>query len=123
MLYERKNDVKGVGLHYLLFQVFLGDPVDLYTPKPFFNRRYADKSYFKDFSSISDEHELLTKWWQKWCELLPETIEYTDWNGEERKLSRLSLAELIFSCAYMRVTPTDATTFESLLIKYGVEYG
>ena len=123
MLYERKNDVKGVGLHYLLFQVFLGDPVDLYTPKPFFTRRYADKSYFKDFSGIADEHELLTKWWQKWCELLPETIEYTDWNGEECKLSRLSLAELMFSCAYMRVTPTDVTTFESLLIKYGVDYG
>ena len=34
-LYEYKDGVKGHSLHWLLFQTFLGDPVDCYTPKPF----------------------------------------------------------------------------------------
>ena len=58
-LYEYKDGVKGHSLHWLLFQTFLGDPVDCYTPKPFFNRRYADKSYYKDFKGITNEKELL----------------------------------------------------------------
>ena len=121
-LYEYKDGVKGTSLHWLLFQVFLGDPVDCYTSKQFFNKRYADKSYYKDFKDCSSECELLTKWWNKWCELLPERITYTDWKGNEQNLSRLELAEMMFKCAYMRTSPDDNTTFESLLIKYEVEY-
>ena len=121
-LYEYKYGVKGHSLHWLLFQTFLGDPVDCYTPKPFFNRRYADKSYYKDFKDITNEKELLSKWWGKWCELLPERIVYTDWKGVEQNLSRLELAEMMFKCAYMRTSPNDNTTFKSLLDKYGVDY-
>ena len=119
-LYEYKDGVKGHSLHWLLFQTFLGDPVDCYTPKPFFNRRYADKSYYKDFKDITNEKELLSKWWDKWCELLPERITYTDWKGVEQNLSRLGLAEMMFKCAYMRTSPNDDTTFKSLLDKYEV---
>jgi hypothetical protein len=119
-LYEYKDGVKGTSLHWLLFQVFLGDPVDCYTGKPFFNKRYADKSYYKDFKDCSSEYELLTRWWGKWCELLPERIVYTDWKGNEQNLSRLELAEVMFKCAYMRTSPDDNTTFESLLIKHEV---
>ena len=119
-LYEYKDSVKGTSLHWLLFQVFLGDPVDCYTSKPFFNKRYADKSYYKDFKDCSSEHELLSKWLDKWCELLPERVTYTDWQGNEQNLSRLELAEMMFKCAYMRTSPNDNTTFKSLLDKYKV---
>ena len=103
-----------------MFQTCLGDPVDCYTPKPFFNRRYGEKSYYKDFKDITNEKDLLSKWLDKWCELLPERIVYTDWKGVEQNLSRLELAEMMFKCAYMRTSPKDNTTFKSLLDKYGV---
>ena len=119
-LYEHKKGIKGNGLQWLLLQIFLGDPVDCYTPKPFFNRKYADKSYYKDFKDITNEKELLSKWWDKWCELLPERIIYTDWKGVAQNLSRLEVAEMMFKCAYMRTSPDDNTTFESLLDNYEV---
>ena len=90
--------------------------------KQFFSRKYGEKSYYKDFKDITNEKELLSKWWDKWCELLPERIVYTDWKGVEQNLSRLELAEMMFKCAYMRTSPNDNTTFKSLLGKYGVEY-
>ena len=71
-------------------------------------------------SRISITKELLSKWWDKWCELLPERITYTDWKGIEQNLSRLDLAEMMFRCAYMRTSPNDDATFKSLLDKYGV---
>ena len=119
-LYEHKKGIKGNGLQWLLLQVFLGDMTDNYSSKPFFSRKYGEKSYYKDFKDIGNEKELLSKWWDKWCELLPERIVYTDWKGVEQNLSRLELAEMMFKCAYMRTSPNDNTTFKSLLDKYEV---
>ena len=119
-LYEHKKGIKGNGLQWLLLQVFLGDMTDNYSSKQFFSKKYGEKSYYKDFKDITNEKELLSKWWDKWCELLPERIVYTDWKGVEQNLSHLELAEMMFKCAYMRTSPNDNTTFESLLDKYGV---
>lgn len=121
-LYLSKNSVKGEGLMWLMFQVMMGDPSDGFSPKVFFNRRYGEKSFYKDFKECMTEKELLEKWILKWKELIPNDVEYTDWEGVDVEHDWLSLANLYFQAPYMRMNPSDVTTFTSTLDKYGVEY-
>ena len=69
----------------------------------------------------TSEYELLTKVVLKIKELVGDSVEYTAWNDNEMSLSWLELAELYFSCLYMRGYRDDLT-LEKLLIKYGVSY-
>ena len=116
-----KNTVKGEGLMWLCFQIFLGDPSDGYSPKKFFSRIYGEKSYFKDFKDCRTEKELLLLWVEKWRELVGEEVEYIAWDGTPMKKSWLELANLYMQCAYMRHSPEDDTTFKSLLYRYGID--
>lgn len=116
-----KNIVKGEGLMWLCFQVFLGDPSDGYSPKKFFSKTYGEKSYFKDFKDCRTEKELLLLWVEKWRELVGEEVEYIAWDGTPMKKSWLELANLYMQCAYMRHSPEDDTTFKSLLYRYGID--
>lgn len=118
-LYLSGNTVKGDGLMWVCYQLLLGDVSDGYSPKTFFNKRYGEKSFYRDFKDCKTENELLTAWIAKWKSLLPESIEYEDWEGIDRKHNWLSLAELYFQCLYMRMSPVDHTTFEDILTKYG----
>lgn len=123
-LYKSGSEVKGDGLMWVLFQLMLGDDSDGYTPKSLYRDehqgKYAAMSFLKDFKDYTDEQELIVSWVDKWRELLPETIEYFDFKGEPQKHDWLSLAELYFQCLYMRISPEDDTTFESLMGRYGV---
>ena len=116
-----KNAVKGEGLMWLCFQVFLGDPSDGYSPKKFFSKLYGEKSYFKDFKDCQTEKDLLLLWVEKWRGLVGEEVEYIAWDGTPMKKSWLELANLYMQCAYMRHSPEDDTTFKSLLYKYGID--
>lgn len=120
----KNSKVKGEGLHWVLFQLMQGDSSDGYSPKTLYRKeykgKYGDVAYYKDFAGIEDEQELLLKWVNKWEELLPESIEFIDFNGEAQKHNWLSLAELYFQCLYMRMSPVDDMTFEKLLNKYGL---
>lgn len=121
-LWETSYGIKGSGLVWLLFQILIGDTADSYSPKQFFKKRYGEKSFYKEFKDIKDVKELLVKYIGKWESLVPEVVEYTDVFGMEQKKTRLNVIELYFSCAYMKVSDDDNTTFESLLKEYGVEY-
>ncbi len=118
------NNVRGDGLHWVLFQLMQGDPSDGYSPKGLyrdhFKGKYGEKSYLKDFEMYSDGQELLVNWVNKWEDLLPESILYEDFNGDTQKHNWLSLAEIYFQCLYMRMSPVDDMTFRKLLHKYGV---
>lgn len=116
-----KNTVKGEGLMWLCFQVFLGDPSDGYSPKKFFSKIYGEKSYYKDFKDCRTEKDLLLLWVDKWRELVGEEVEYIAWDGTPMKKSWLELANLYMQCAYMRHSPEDDTTFKSLLYRYGID--
>lgn len=116
-----KNTVKGEGLMWLCFQVFLGDPSDGYSPKKFFFKIYGEKSYYKDFKDCRTEKDLLLLWVEKWRELVGEEVEYIAWDGTPMKKSWLELANLYMQCAYMRHSPEDDTTFKSLLYRYGID--
>ena len=117
-----KNDVKGEGLQWLLYQLNQGDTADGFSPKQFFKKRYGSKSYYKDFKDYGSEKELLLAWVEKWKELLPEVIEFETWQGDWVKHDWLSLAELYWQCPYMRVSPDDTNTFGDLLDKYHLGY-
>lgn len=123
-LYRSGSDIKGDGLFWVLFQLMLGDDSDGYSPKSLYRDeckgKYAAVSFFKEFKDYDDEQELIVSWIERWRALLPEVVEYEDFNGEPQKHNWLSLAELYFQCLYMRVSPEDKTTFESLINRYGV---
>ena len=121
-LYLEGNNVKGQGLSWLLLQTMLGDATDGYSPKQFFNVRYADKSYYKQFKDYDNEKDLLLAWVEQWKSLLPDVVEYTTWEGVEVKCDWLYLANLFFKPPYMMMHPEDTTTFSDILERYGVEY-
>lgn len=123
-LYKSGNNVRGEGLHWVLFQLMLGDPSDGYSPKALYKSgykgRYGEISYLGDFASYTDARELLIAWVDKWKLLLPEDIQYEDFLGEPQNHNWLSIAELYFQCLYMRMSPVDNMTFEKLLQNYGL---
>ena len=109
--------VKGDGLFWICYQLMMGDPSDGYNMKYFYNKKYGEVSFYNDMKDCTSEYELLTKVVLKIKELIGDSVEYTAWNGNEMSLSWLELAELYFSCLYMRGYQ-DNTTFKSLLDKY-----
>lgn len=117
-----KNDVKGEGLHWLLYQLNQGDTADGFSPKQFFKKRYGSKSYYKDFKDYDNERDLLLAWIEKWKELLPEAIEFETWQGDWVEHDWLSLANLYFKAPYMLTHPQDYTSFSSLLVRYNVNF-
>lgn len=123
-LYLSGADVRGEGLHWVLFQLMQGDPSDGYTPKILykeeFRGKYGEKSYLRDFKDYNESTELLVKWVEKWRELLPETITFTDYEGNEQNHDWLTLAEIYFQCLYMRMSPVDTLSFEKLLLRHGI---
>ena len=123
-LYLSGADVRGDGLHWVLFQLLQGDPTDGFTPKdlflPEFKGKYGEKSYMKDFVDYRDSTELLLRWIEKWQELLPEVITFEDFEGEVQQHDWLSIAEIYFQCLYMRISPWDDMSFEKLLLKHGI---
>ena len=113
--------VKGDGLFWICYQLMMGDPSDGYNMKYFYNKKYGEVSFYNDMKDCTSEYELLTKVVLKIKELVGDSVEYTAWNDNEMSLSWLELAELYFSCLYMRGYRDDLT-LEKLLIKYGVSY-
>lgn len=119
-IHLKKGKVAGEGLHWLLFQVMMGDPSDGFTPKKFFKVRFGDKGYYDTFHHYTTEKELLYAWVKKWQELLPEEIQYKTWEDVDVEHDWLSLANLYFKAPYMRTRPDDGTTFTDLLERYGL---
>lgn len=120
--FNARDEVKGTGLKWLLFQLMQGDDIDNYVQKRLFPKKYGEKSFFKDFDPIDNPKDLLQKYVDIVKARLPEVVKYTAWDGTEVELDWLEVQELYWKCAYMRVAPNDPTTFESLLKEYGIEY-
>lgn len=117
-----KGKLKGEGLMFSVAQTLLFDRGDNYFMNSHYLRRYGEVSFYNDFHNYKTEKSFLEAVLIKLDELLPEKTEYVDWQGVVRSFTRLGLVELYFSCAYMRMSPDDDTTFKSLLDRYGVEY-
>ena len=114
------SSLKGCGVKWLLAQTMLGDDTDGYSPKKFFKKKYADKSYYNDFNEIVDHKEFVEKWILKWKDLVGDKIFVSDYEGFETEHDWLSLAELYYSCAKM--VDGDFPTLKDLFKYYGVDY-
>lgn len=112
--------LKGDGFIWLMSQVFLFDNADNYKMNTHYTKKFGQKGFFNEFNSLSTHKEVLEKMKELWLKLLPERIEYFDWTGKPQKFTRLELAELYFSCAYMRLKANDSLKLEDFFIKYGV---
>lgn len=117
-----REEVKGSGLIWLLFQVMQGDSIDNYAQKKLFPKKYGEKSFFKDFSKIDNIPDLLRKYVEITKARLPEVVRYTAWDGSEVEMDWLQTQELFWQCAYMKVEPNDTMTFEKLLKEHNIEY-
>ena len=117
-----KGKLRGNGLQWTIAQLTLGDSADGYCPKQFFRKRFGDTSHYNIFKDCKTEKDLLSLWVKTWKGLLVSDLVYQDWRGNKVEHSWLTLAEMYFSCLYMRTNPNDNMTVEKLLNKYGVVY-
>lgn len=101
-IWETKQGIKGSGLKWLIFQVLLGDEVDGFTPKGFFKKRYADKSFYKDFNDCKTEVEVLDKFVEVARRLVPRNVTYTSFTGQLIELNRKELFEMYYLLPKMR---------------------
>ena len=118
-LIDRGKDVKGSGLKWLIQQTLLGDEIDGFTPKPFFNKRYGDKSLFKDFNECKTEVEVLEKFVEVAKRLVPDKVSYTSFTGQLMELNRKELFSMYFTMNKMRDGWCE--TLEELFSFYGLD--
>ena len=119
----KTKKITGTGLKWLISQtLILGDSTDEYLPRRHFNTQYGPVAWYNDVSEIKDVKEFLTFSCNKFKELVGNTNTYTDWQGNIQTKTWLELAELYWSCAYMKTKVNDNTCFEDILKKYDVEY-
>ena len=118
-LIDRGKDVKGSGLKWLILQVLLGDKIDGFTPKQFFNKRYSDKSFLKDFNDCKTEVEVLEKFVEVAKRLVPDKVSYTSFTGQLMELNRKELFEMYYLLPKMRDSWCE--TLEELFSFYGLD--
>ncbi len=118
-LIDRGKDVKGSGLKWLILQVLLGDKIDGFTPKQFFNKKYADKAFLKDFDSCKTEVEVLDKFVEVAKRLVPDSVSYTSFTGQLMELNRKELFEMYYLLPKMRDSWCE--TLEELFSFYGLD--
>lgn len=119
---QSEKYVKGSGLKWLILQTLVGDSSDGYKGNDLADVDFGEKTYYKDVSNIENEKDLLTFAVNKWKEWYPSPVTYKAWDGKEYTKNWLEIAEMYWSCAYMRIGSDDQTTFESLLKEWCVEY-
>ena len=118
-LIDRGKDVKGSGLKWLILQVLLGDKIDRFTPKQFFNKRYSDKSFLKDFNDCKTEVEVLEKFVEVAKRLVPDKVSYTSFTGQLMEINRKELFEMYYLLPKMRDSWCE--TLEELFSFYGLD--
>ena len=121
--FKPNGDVIGSGLKWQITQALItGDPTDCYLPRYFFKKKYGEKTWYNDVVGINNTKEFLEFSICKFKELVGESVTYIDWKGVEQNKSWLELADMYWSCAYMKTCADDKRTFESLLKEFGVDY-
>jgi len=123
-----KDYIRGVGLKHMCYQLIMGDSADHYGPRKYLPlevrpmQKYGVVAFYKDFYPLETPKEVLQKLVDIFYEWFPEGVAYTAWNGEEAEFDTLGYIELMFSCAYMKESVNDTTTFEEDLKLFGVSY-
>ena len=100
-------------------QRLLSDKNDVYTPKVYFKKRYADKGFYKDFNDCKTEIEVLEKFVEVAKRLVPDKVSYTSFTGQLMELNRKELFSMYFTMNKMRDGWCE--TLEELFSFYGMD--
>lgn len=119
---QPNGDVKGSGLKWLIGQTLFGDVTDTYKGNQMSGVPYGDKTYYNNVKDMKSIEEVLSYAVSKWKEWYPEPLTYKAWDGKKYTKNWLEIAEMYWSCAYMRIKDNDETSFESLLQEYLIEH-
>lgn len=117
---SKQNTIKGSGLKFLIYQILIGDTIDNYFMKSLRKVKYGDKSFYKDFNDLKTCNSVLGKAVELLKSWFPEPITYQCWKGETHTKDWMEIAELYFSCAYMKTKLNDKTCFKDLLKEYQI---
>lgn len=117
---NNKGKLDGWGRKWLYYQATVGDPSDSYNPSQLANKKYGEKTFFKDFEHLSTDKEC----WQKIAEIYkgwyPEPFTYKDWTETERTVDYVDVMQMYFDCAFMQRWEGDRVVVSNVLTKMGV---
>lgn len=105
--------VRGLGIHFLCYQLLKGDTADHYNPADLHRKRFGDKEVVDLLNTAQDVNALFAIVESKYKEWFPEPMTYMTWDGREVTKNYQEILEIYFACAYMRRTKEDKTTFLS----------
>jgi hypothetical protein len=120
---DSKEEVKGYGMCWLLWQMSAGDSADTYKPSKLSKMNVGDIVAYKNLKDTKNLKEGLEATVSLYKKMYPEPVTYNHCiTGEEITKDWLELANEYFTLAYMKRSESDQTTFTWLLEEYKIEY-
>lgn len=116
-----KNTIKGDGLMFLALQVLSGDSADTYKGYELSKVSYGPVKAMKALQDCTTEQQILKVLISEFKRLYPEPFEYTDCHGVEHKEADwFDMLQLYWSCAYMKRSWDDVSSFMQFAMERGV---
>lgn len=120
-LRKEKSAVKGNGLKFLALQVLSGDAADTYKGYELSKVSYGPVKAMKALEGCTTEQEILRVMISEFKRLYPEPFEYTDCHGvKHEEVDWSDMLNLYWSCAYMKRTWDDVSSFMQFAMERGV---
>lgn len=121
---EKSTDFKFIGFKGLLWQAFLsGDSADNYNCLSHLQQglNFGDESAYRLLKPCTSAKESLQEVINKFAELLPYGVQYTDFNGVEHDVDTITYMNSYFLTAYMQKKPNDDMDFFKLCKLFKVD--
>ena len=116
-----KSAVKGDGLMFLALQVLAGDTADTYKGYELSKVSYGPAKAMKALQDCTTEQQILRVLISEFKRLYPEPFSYTDCHGVEHEESDwFDMLQLYWSCAYMKRSWDDVSSFMQFAMERGV---
>jgi hypothetical protein len=120
-LWKDKSAYKGDGLKFLALQVLSGDNADTYKGYELSNVSYGPAKAMKALEKASTEKEILEVLMSEFKRLYPEPFDYTDCHGvHHTEVDWFDMLQLYWSCAYMKRSIDDDSSFIQFAAERGV---
>jgi hypothetical protein len=114
-------DIKGDGLKFLAFQTLAGDKADTYFGYKLSQLSYGPAKAFKALENAKTEQEVLQVLISEFKRLYPEPFDYTDCHGVgHTEVDWYDMLQLFWSCAYMKRSRDDDSSFIQFAAERGV---
>jgi hypothetical protein len=120
-LWKEKTSYKGEGLKFLALQVLSGDNADTYKGYELSKIDYGPAKAMKALEKASTEKEILEVVISEFKRLYPEPFEYTDCHGvEHTEVTWFDMLQMYWTCAYMKRSMDDDSSFIQFAAERGV---